>query len=77
MSTPYPNLWMLPQSRTEAILRERLEALGGRVEFNTAIINFRQDQDGVDAALSTGETVRIDFLSGATEAAARCEKAWA
>jgi transposase len=30
--TPYPNLWMVPQSRTEAILRERLDALGGRVD---------------------------------------------
>ena len=28
-SVPYPNLWMAPQSRTEAILRERLQALGG------------------------------------------------
>jgi 2-polyprenyl-6-methoxyphenol hydroxylase-like FAD-dependent oxidoreductase len=63
-STPYPNLWMVPQSRTEAILRERLDALGGRVEFNTAIVDFRQDQDGVDATLSTGETVRVDFLIG-------------
>jgi 2-polyprenyl-6-methoxyphenol hydroxylase-like FAD-dependent oxidoreductase len=56
VSTPYPNLWMVPQSRTEAILRERLDALGGRVEFNTAI--------GVDAMLSTGEAVRVDFLIG-------------
>jgi 2-polyprenyl-6-methoxyphenol hydroxylase-like FAD-dependent oxidoreductase len=64
VSTPYPNLWMVPQSRTEAILRERLSALGGRVEFNTAIVNFQQDQNGVDATLSTGEAVRVDFLIG-------------
>lgn len=63
-TTPYPNLWMVEQSRTEAILREHLHALGGRVEFNTAIVNFRQDQDGVDATFSTGETVRVDFLIG-------------
>jgi 2-polyprenyl-6-methoxyphenol hydroxylase-like FAD-dependent oxidoreductase len=61
---PYPNLWMVQQSRTEAILRERLHALGGRVEFNRAIVAFRQDQDGIDATLSTGETVRVDFLIG-------------
>ncbi len=64
VSTPYPNLWMVPQSRTEALLRERIGALGGRVEFKTAIVNFRQDQNGVDATLSTGETVRVDFLIG-------------
>jgi 2-polyprenyl-6-methoxyphenol hydroxylase-like FAD-dependent oxidoreductase len=63
-STPYPNLWMVPQSRTEAILRERLHALGGRVEFNRAITIVRQDQDGVDATFSNGETVRADYLVG-------------
>src|SRR3984885_13019853 len=63
-STPYPNLWMVPQSRTEAILRERIHAIGGRVEFNAAIVTFRQDQDGVDATFSTGETVRAHFLVG-------------
>jgi 2-polyprenyl-6-methoxyphenol hydroxylase-like FAD-dependent oxidoreductase len=63
-STPYPNLWMVEQSRTEAILRERLDALGGRVEFNSAILTFRQNEDGVEAVLSTGETVRVNFLVG-------------
>lgn len=61
---PYPNLWMVQQSRTEAILRERLHALGGQVEFNSAIVAFQQDQNGVDATLSTGETVQVDFLIG-------------
>jgi 2-polyprenyl-6-methoxyphenol hydroxylase-like FAD-dependent oxidoreductase len=63
-STPYPNLWMVPQSRTEAILRERLHVLGGRVEFNTAIVALRQHQNGVDVALSNGATVRAGFLVG-------------
>jgi 2-polyprenyl-6-methoxyphenol hydroxylase-like FAD-dependent oxidoreductase len=63
-SIPYPNLWMVRQSLTEAILRERLRALGGRVEFKSAIVAFRQDQKGVDATLSTGETVQVDFLIG-------------
>jgi 2-polyprenyl-6-methoxyphenol hydroxylase-like FAD-dependent oxidoreductase len=55
---------MVPQSRTEACLRERLDALGGRVEFNTSMVNFRQDPDGAEATLSTGESVRVDFLIG-------------
>jgi 2-polyprenyl-6-methoxyphenol hydroxylase-like FAD-dependent oxidoreductase len=63
-SIPYPNLWMVEQSRTEAILRERLHTLGGRVEFNTAIVTFRQGEDGVEAEFSTGEAVRVDFLVG-------------
>lgn len=63
-STPYPNLWMVPQSRTEAILRDRLHAFGGRVEFNRAIVTIQQDQNGVDATFLNGETVRADYLVG-------------
>ena len=63
-SVPYPNLWMVPQARTELILRERLRALGGEVEFGKALATFAQDEHGVDATLSTGEMVRADFLVG-------------
>lgn len=63
-SVPYPNLWMVPQARTEAILRERLRALGGEVEFGKALATFTQNQHGVHATLSTGETVSADFLVG-------------
>jgi len=64
-SVPYPNLWMVPQARTESILRERLHALGGRVEFGTALITFRANESEVHATLSSGETVSSDFLVGA------------
>ena len=64
VSTPYPNLWMVPQSRTEEILRERFHALGGQVEFGTALVSLRQDDRGVEALLSNGETERAGFLVG-------------
>src|SRR6185312_837388 len=41
---PYPNLWLVPQNRTEAILRERLAELGGEVEFGTAFESVAQDK---------------------------------
>ena len=63
-SVPYPNLWMTPQARTEAILRERLRGLGVEVEFNTAMTGLRQDAEGAEVALSTGETVRAEFVVG-------------
>jgi len=63
-SVPYPNLWMVSQARTEAILRERLSGLSGEVEFGTALVGFTQNEHGVDAALSTGERVKADFLIG-------------
>ena len=61
---PYPNLWMVPQARTEAILRDRLRALGGEVEFGKAIATFTQDEHSVNATLATGEVVRGAFLAG-------------
>ncbi len=61
---PYPNLWMVPQSRTESIMRERLCAFGAPVEFGKALTTLRQDECGVEATLSNGEIVRSDFLVG-------------
>ena len=63
-SVPYPNLWMLPQARTEEILRERLHSLGGQVEFGKSLETFTQHEHGVQATLSTGEMVHADFLVG-------------
>ena len=62
---PYPNAWMLGQSRTEKILRDKLSEYGVTVELDTAIVGFTQDDDSVTAELSTGETVAADYLVGA------------
>ncbi|MBB1157556.1 MULTISPECIES: FAD-dependent monooxygenase [Amycolatopsis] len=64
-AVPYPNAWFLGQSQTEGILRDRLAELGVRVELNTALTGFTQDEEGVTAELSTGETVRVEYLVGA------------
>jgi len=63
-NVPYPNLWMLPQLRTESILHQRLRALGGQVEFGKALVTFQQDQRSIETKLSNGETVRAAFLVG-------------
>ncbi len=63
-STPYPNLWLVPQNRTEAILRERLAELGARVDFGTAFESFSQDEDGVRVRLATGESLTAKYLVG-------------
>jgi 2-polyprenyl-6-methoxyphenol hydroxylase-like FAD-dependent oxidoreductase len=63
-SVPYPNVWMVLQARTEAILREGLRALGGEVEFGKALATFAQNEHGVDAILSTGEMMRANYLVG-------------
>jgi 2-polyprenyl-6-methoxyphenol hydroxylase-like FAD-dependent oxidoreductase len=63
-SAPYPNLWMVPQERTEAILRARLTDLGGVIEYGVALSTLSQDETGVTATLSSGESVRAGFLAG-------------
>ncbi|MEV4744225.1 FAD-dependent monooxygenase [Streptomyces sp. NPDC049555] len=72
---PYPNPWVLGQSQTEAVLRDRLAGLGVRVELGTALVDFAQDADGVTARLSTGETVRAAYLVGADGASSTVRKA--
>jgi 2-polyprenyl-6-methoxyphenol hydroxylase-like FAD-dependent oxidoreductase len=66
--TPYPNLWMVPQFRTEEILRARLGAFGAAAEFGVALTLFSQDADGVQAVLTRTdgamEHVHARFLVG-------------
>jgi 2-polyprenyl-6-methoxyphenol hydroxylase-like FAD-dependent oxidoreductase len=65
---PYPNIVMLPQWRTEELLRVRLAELGVHVEFGTQIIGFDQDALGVNACVAMGEserTIRAAYLVGA------------
>ncbi|SHF68716.1 FAD-dependent monooxygenase [Streptoalloteichus hindustanus] len=67
-SVPYPNIWLVPQFRTEEILRQRLAELGVRVERSTELVDFTQDADGVAATLvahGATETVRARYLVGA------------
>jgi 2-polyprenyl-6-methoxyphenol hydroxylase-like FAD-dependent oxidoreductase len=67
-SVPYPNIWFVPQFRTEEILRERLAELGVHVERSTELTDFTQDAHGVTATLvadGTSETVRARYLVGA------------
>ncbi|WP_211305362.1 FAD-dependent monooxygenase, partial [Crossiella equi] len=67
-AVPHPNPLMVPQWRTETLLREHLADLGGTVEFGTRLTGFTQDADGVTATLASpygNETVRADYLVGA------------
>ncbi|MEU7764701.1 FAD-dependent monooxygenase [Nocardia sp. NPDC049190] len=65
---PYPNPWVLGQSGTERILRDRLAEFGVQVELDTTLVDFDQDDSGVTAMLElagAGETVRATYLIGA------------
>ncbi|RJO73609.1 3-(3-hydroxyphenyl)propionate hydroxylase [Nocardia panacis] len=60
---PYPDTWLIPQWRTEEILRARLIELGGRIEYNTEIIGVTADSTGVTAQTAAG-AIRADYLVG-------------
>ncbi|WP_067544952.1 FAD-dependent monooxygenase [Nocardia crassostreae] len=65
---PFPNGWVLGQSDTERLLRERLGEFGVTVESGTALRGFTATDDGVTATLERDgitETMRADYLIGA------------
>lgn len=62
--TPFPNLWLVPQDRTEAVLRERLAGLGRRPEFGRAFESLSQDQNGIRIRLANGESLTARYLVG-------------
>ncbi|MFE7800790.1 FAD-dependent monooxygenase [Nocardia sp. NPDC057440] len=65
---PHPNLWVLGQSRTEGILRDRLAEFGVHVELSTTLVSFDQHDARVTVTLAhdgADETVRVAYLVGA------------
>jgi 2-polyprenyl-6-methoxyphenol hydroxylase-like FAD-dependent oxidoreductase len=66
--TRFPFLLVLPQGRTEQILLDRLNDLGGEVEWGTRLESFRSGPDGVTVELKDddGRTsyVRAKWLVG-------------
>jgi len=74
-SRPYPTTWFLGQSQLEAILRARLAEYGVRVELGSELVGLEQDEEGVTARLSAGETGRFDYLVGADGGASFVRKA--
>jgi len=65
---PYPFALTIPRNETEAVLRGRLSALGGSVEWGCELIGVKQDANGVDAVIRCGDRkreVRSGYLVGA------------
>ncbi len=51
LDTPYPQMVGLPQHETEALLLQRLRALGGDAQRGVQLLSFTQDDSGVTATL--------------------------
>lgn len=69
LPTDYPFTLMIPQYRTEEILRERLEHFGGRVEWSSAATSITQGDDGCSVTVETDDGHRTilhcDYVVGA------------
>ena len=65
LPTPHPYTLMVPQYETEAVLLNRLRALGGDVHRPYEIASVAQDDQGVTLTMSTGETLRAAYAVGA------------
>ena len=66
---PYPNTWMVPQWRTEEILRAKVAEYGHQVELGSEAVAIEQHAGGVKATIShsdgTREQISADYLIGA------------
>ncbi|MFD5334845.1 FAD-dependent oxidoreductase [Streptomyces hawaiiensis] len=62
---PYTEPWMVPQWRTQRILRARLEELGGEVAFGREVVGLAQDQGGVRAEFASGEVLTARYAVAA------------
>ncbi len=56
---PYGQIVMLPQFRTEGVLRERLAELGHTVEYGTEIVHIGQTADAAEARLRKANVERV------------------
>jgi 2-polyprenyl-6-methoxyphenol hydroxylase-like FAD-dependent oxidoreductase len=69
LPTRFPYVLMVPQYITEAVLAERLEALGGRVVRPCAVADLAQTATGVSATLTTDggapHTLQARYVVGA------------
>ena len=73
----YGHMIGLPQSETERILEQKLNALGVRVERDTEFVQFQQSSESVTCELAKAgntEKVSVDFLVGANGASSNIRK---
>jgi 2-polyprenyl-6-methoxyphenol hydroxylase-like FAD-dependent oxidoreductase len=64
-TTPWARSLLLPQWRTEQVLRERLAEEGVEVEYGRRVASLSQDDAGVRLALADGEELVASWVVGA------------
>jgi 2-polyprenyl-6-methoxyphenol hydroxylase-like FAD-dependent oxidoreductase len=81
LNTPYPRLWITPQTSVERPLEARLDELGGAVERARELVGLREESDQVIATVKRGdggvddiEEIRASWLVGCDGAHSRVRK---
>jgi 2-polyprenyl-6-methoxyphenol hydroxylase-like FAD-dependent oxidoreductase len=76
-AVPYPETWMIPQWRTEEILRRALSRLGVEVEYRSSLTALDLEDGGVTATVRCAgdlERVRASYVVGADGAGSTVRK---
>jgi putative polyketide hydroxylase len=78
--TPEPPFWYCPQSRLEPLLLAEAKRRRCDVRYNTELVSFTQDSEGVsatitDRATDTASAIRADYLLAADGAHSHIRKA--
>ncbi|WP_410667851.1 FAD-dependent oxidoreductase [Amycolatopsis sp. cmx-4-68] len=74
---PYPNTRLMPQYHTDSVLHDRLDQLGGRVEYGRELVGFDQDGATVTATVTGDdgpERITARYLVGAEGGASAVRK---
>jgi 2-polyprenyl-6-methoxyphenol hydroxylase-like FAD-dependent oxidoreductase len=64
-TTPWSRSLIIPQWRTEQVLRERLAEEGVEIEYGRRVAGLTRDDDGVTVTPEDGEALRASWVVGA------------
>ncbi|MET7756416.1 FAD-dependent monooxygenase [Streptomyces sp. NPDC005389] len=75
IGTPYPDVLLLPQYATTALLHDAVERMGVRVDFGARAVEITQDEEGCTVRLEDGRVLGSRYVVGADGGSSTVRKA--